>query len=61
MIIVWGKVTKTVCLNKPELLKRQESEPVWPSGKALGWEAEGPRLDSASTLLSLQEAGAVQY
>ena len=20
-------------------------EPVWPSGKALGWEAEGPRFD----------------
>ena len=22
--------------------------PVWPSGKALGWQAEGPRLDSPS-------------
>ena len=21
------------------------SEPVWPSGKALGWKAEGPRFD----------------
>ena len=21
------------------------SEPVWPSGKALGWYAEGPRFD----------------
>ena len=27
------------------------SEPVWPSGKALGWEAEGPRFESASALL----------
>ena len=30
-------------------------EPVWPSGKALGWEAEGPRFESASALLSLQK------
>ena len=30
------------------------SEPVWLSGKALGWEAEGPRFESASAFLSLQ-------
>ena len=31
-------------------------EPVWPGGKALSWEAEGPDgLDSASALLSLQK------
>ena len=30
-------------------------EPVWPSGKALGWYAEGPRFESASALLSLQK------
>jgi len=30
-------------------------EPVWLGGKALGWQAEGPRLDSASAVLSLQE------
>ena len=30
-------------------------EPVWPSGKALGWYAEGPRFDTASALLSLQK------
>ena len=30
-------------------------EPVWPSGKALDWEAEGPRFDSASAVLSLQK------
>ena len=30
-------------------------ELVWPSGKALGWlVTEGPRLDSASALPSLQ-------
>ena len=29
------------------------SEPVWRSGKALGWLAEGPRFESASALLSL--------
>ena len=26
-----------------------------PSGKALGWEAEGPRFESGSALLSLQK------
>ena len=30
-------------------------EPAWPSGKALGWQAEGPRFDTASALLSLQK------
>ena len=30
-------------------------EPVWPSDKALGWWAEGPRFESASALLSLQK------
>ena len=29
------------------------SEPVWPSGKALGWYVEGPRFNTASALLSL--------
>ena len=27
-------------------LSTEVCEPVWPSGKALGWQAEGPRLDS---------------
>ena len=31
------------------------TEPVWPSGQALGWYAEGPRFDSASALSSLQK------
>ena len=31
------------------------SQPVWPSGKALGWQAEGPRFVSASDLFSLQK------
>ena len=30
-------------------------EPVWPSGKAVGLYAEGPRFDTASALLSLQK------
>ena len=34
-------------------------EPVWPSGKALGWWAEGPRFESASALLSLQKLWSV--
>ena len=28
---------------------------VWPGGKALDWQAEGPRFDFASALLSLQK------
>ena len=34
-------------------------EPVWPSGKALGWYAEGTRFESASALLSLQKVWSV--
>ena len=34
---------------------RCKREPVWPSGKALGWQVEGPRLDYASALLSLEK------
>ena len=33
----------------------ESREPVWPSGKALGWYAEEPRFDTASALLSLQK------
>ena len=33
---------------KAQCLKRREpSEQVWPSGKALGWYEEGPRFESA--------------
>ena len=28
---------------------------VWPSGKALGWQVEGPRFNTALALLSLQK------
>ena len=35
------------------------SEPVWSSGNALGWQAEGPRFESASALLSLQKLRSV--
>ena len=52
--------TKRKCLimvdkykNSP--VRASESEPVWPSGKALGWSAEGPRFDPLSALLSLQK------
>ena len=38
------------------LLTAASREPVWPSGKVLGWSAEGPGLDSVSALLSLQSA-----
>ena len=36
-----------------------DCEPVWSSGKALGWQAEGPRFESASALLSLQKLWSV--
>ena len=32
-----------------------DREPVWPSGKTLGWQAEGRRFESALALISLQE------
>ena len=38
-----------------EKTKTGTREPVWPSGKALGWQAEGPRFDTTSALLSLQK------
>ena len=34
-------------------------EPVWLSGKALGWQAETPRFDFASALLSLPNLDSV--
>ena len=40
---------------KMTLNQQLNSEPVWPNGKALGWQAEGPRFDTASALLSLQK------
>ena len=48
-----GEPTSLVC----QCYGRQRAvlccQPVWPSGKALGWQA-GPRLDSASAVRSLQ-------
>ena len=35
--------------------KSTSCETVWPSGKALGWQAEGPWFKSALALLSLQK------
>ena len=37
------------------LLAPSSSHPIWPNGKALRWQAEGPRLDSPSALLSLEK------
>ena len=37
----------------------EPGEPVWPSGKALGWKAEGFRFESTSVLLSLQKLWSV--
>ena len=33
----------------------QPVKPAWPSGKELGWYAEGPWFDPASAFLSLQK------
>ena len=42
-----------VCLTEPA--KRAVSrEPLWPSGKALGWWVDGPQFVSSSAFLSLQ-------
>ena len=46
----WGR--RAFQSKDPSLLT---CEPVWSSGKALGWQAEGPRFKSASALLSLQK------
>ena len=43
----------TGCGLKDQPVGYHPREPVWTSGKALGWKAEGPWLDSASALLSL--------
>ena len=37
----------------------KSGEPVWPSGKALGWYAEGPRVESVSALHLLQKLWSV--
>ena len=49
-----GYATNVALLISAQL-STEVCEPVWPSGKAFGWQAEGPRLDSASALLSLQK------
>ena len=55
------EVTSSVQLTiKTEIISVVRSlclyyEPVWPSGKALGSKAEGPRLDFASARISLQK------
>ena len=48
-----GRVFKLGEVSRLEML--QWCEPVWPSGKALGWKAEGLRFESASALISLQK------
>ena len=44
---------------KVQLCSPDRREPVWPSGKALDWQAEGPRFESASALLHLQKLWSV--
>ena len=48
----WRQAERETITNAP--LSPPKCEPVWPSGKALGWWAEGPRFESASALSSLQ-------
>ena len=35
---------------------KKRREPVCPGGKASGWQGEGPRIESAPALLSLQKS-----
>ena len=50
-------------LGCPVVKKETETslvcESIWPNGKGLGWWAEGPRFDSVSALLSLQNLWSV--
>ena len=48
-------ISRTVSVDVKHHFYWFTREPVWPSGKALGWEAEGPRFDSASAVHSLQK------
>ena len=50
---------RTALCKNDHQQQQQQRGPVWPSGNALGWEAEGPRFDSASALLSLKKLWAV--
>ena len=51
------------CLGCPVVMKEIETslvcESIWPNGKGLGWWAEGPRFESVSALLSLQNLWAL--
>ena len=43
--------------KKPVSSYFEKGEPVWPSGKALGWLAAGPRFESASALFLFKSCG----
>ena len=45
----------SVDVKHPVYLLTYTYELLWPSSKALGWITEGPRLNSALALLSLQK------
>ena len=49
------QVSGELLINREDNNLSFVGEPVWPSGKALGWEAKGPRFDTASALLTLQK------
>ena len=52
----WSRLHNVAGANLHSPLKAECHWPVvWPSGKALGWWAEGPRFDSASVLVPLQK------
>ena len=62
----WGQIRSWFKKNQghtrykiKSLILTSCSEPVWPSGKALGWKVEGPQFESASALLSLQKLWSV--
>ena len=49
------KISYCVSVLNKRSFEPFRGEPVWPSGMALGWYAEGPRLHTASALLFLQK------
>ena len=65
LVMMWGfmlwEVVPTLIgrTYKVQLCSPDRREPVWPSGKALDWQAEGPRFESASALLHLQKLWSV--
>ena len=55
----WAILSETARGVTEDVLSWSVCEPVWLSGKALGWKTEGPRFESASALHSHQKLRSV--